>query len=191
MRDVKDQSALFHEKDLLIAQRKITIFEDIDQESFAKLYKNLAILDKEDKPITVALYSHGGDLRAAKAMYDIIKRTSSFVEFYCHGDVMSAATIILQAADRRISLENTKFMVHLGQEAYGEDHPLNLDRWFKSNKKDEEWMKNLYLGKIKEKNPKFTKKDLNKLLEFDTILSSQETLELGLIDEIAKNPFNI
>jgi ATP-dependent protease ClpP protease subunit len=92
------------------------------------------------------------------------------------------ATIILQAADERVIHKNARMLLHIGSEEYSEDHVENIKRWRDWSDKDEEKTRQIYLKRIKEKKPRFTKKKLSDLLTFDTILSSKECVDFGLVD---------
>jgi ATP-dependent protease ClpP protease subunit len=45
-------------------------------------------------------------------------------------------------------------------------------------------MEQMYLAKIRVKHPDFKLKKLQEMLNFDTILSAQESVDLGLADKI-------
>jgi ATP-dependent protease ClpP protease subunit len=45
-------------------------------------------------------------------------------------------------------------------------------------------MEGIYLKRIKEKHPKFTRRKLKEMMNFDCILSAKEAVELGLADKI-------
>ena len=45
-------------------------------------------------------------------------------------------------------------------------------------------IEDIYLKKIREKHPKYTRAKIRNLLNFDTILTAQETVDLGLADRI-------
>jgi len=100
------------------------------------------------------------------------------------GQVMSAATIIMQAADKRVLSKNVRVMIHAGTSSMNSVHPKIHEAWVKQFVKDEKVIENLYMDRIKQRNPEFTLKKLRKLLTFDTILSCEETIEMGLADEI-------
>ena len=45
-------------------------------------------------------------------------------------------------------------------------------------------MHHVYLEKIHTKKPKFSKKALEEMLKFDTIISAKDAVDLGLADEV-------
>jgi ATP-dependent Clp endopeptidase proteolytic subunit ClpP len=149
--------------------------------------KGLLILDSTapagDKPITVIMNNPGGDKYHGIAIFDAIKACKNHVTIKVFGHAMSMGCMILQAADKRILSPNSKVMMHYGTWGHG-DHPKVMYRWAEEGKKYDAWMEQVIFERIKEKHPTFKYSKVKEMLEFDTILSAKEALELGLIDEI-------
>lgn len=183
IREAADQ---FHDKDLHIPTKTMLLEGDVDEDMYKKATKNLHVLDVIDngKPITIKLNSGGGEVIQGLAIYDLIRACKSYVRIIVEGPCESMATVILQAADERVMLENSHLMLHFGSHEYPSDHPENIERWKKKVEHDEQVCQNIYLKKIKEKKKRFTKKDLQNLLTFDTILTAKESISLGLADVI-------
>jgi ATP-dependent Clp protease protease subunit len=162
--------------------------KDIDEESASEFIKNLIELDSASKEtITIYLNSGGGDLIQALAMYDAMKLCKSRIKVFVIGQASSAASLILQAAHVRIMSENSHIMIHIGQESYEENHPRNLERWLEYSKVLENKMINIYLSNIRRIKKRYTKHQLISLLQFDTILTPNKALELGLVDMVESN----
>ena len=125
----------------------------------------------------------GGDVYHGLAIFDAIKTCKNHVNIIVYGHAMSMGSIILQAADERIMTPNSRMMIH-----YGEDgvwaHPKIVLQWAKEGKKINEWMLDLYLEKIREKHPKFTRKKVDDICDFDTFFNAQEAVDMGLADRI-------
>lgn len=138
-----------------------------------------------NKPINLLINNIGGDDYHCIAIYDALKCCRSKVHATVFGQAMSAGSIILQAADKRFISPSSKLMIHYGTWLYG-GHSKDFDKWSEENKKISSWMENVYLSRIKEINPSYSLKDLRKLLIFDTFLTAEESVELGLADEILK-----
>lgn len=162
---------------------------DVNQDSIGRVITNFHILESMDKlrPITLILNSYGGDVYQALGLYDYIRSLESEVHIHAYGACMSAATLILQAGDKRLISENCTFMMHIGSEDLG-DHSLNVRRWVKhSEKVTEPRMKEIYSYRMKRK-PKESDTQLGKridqLLMLDTILTAEQVVELGLADEL-------
>ncbi len=152
-----------------------------------RLAKGLWILDHAapsgDQPITILMNNLGGDEYHCFAMYDAIKACKNHITIIGMGHVMSAGSIMFQAADERIMTPNARMMIHYG--TWGtHDHPKIAYKWAEEGKKIDALMRGIYLEKIKEKHPTYTEAELDKLLDFDTILSASEAVALGLADKI-------
>lgn len=149
--------------------------------------KALHILDSTaptgDKPITIIMNNPGGDEYHGMAIYDAIKACKNHVTIVVFGMAMSMGSIILQAADKRVMSPNSRFMIHYGTWGIN-DHPKIVYKWAEEGKKLDSWMEQLYLEKIKQKNPDFTLKKVQDMCNFDTFLNAEECLKLGFIDEI-------
>ena len=146
--------------------------------------KGLHYLDaKATQGITIKMNNVGGDWYHGMAIYDAIKACKNNVTIIVYGHAMSMGSIILQAADHRILMPNATFMVHYGTNGYY-GHSKNFDRWAEENKRINEVMLGIYLKKIKEKKPRFTKKQVKEICDYDTFLTAKETVDLGLADEV-------
>lgn len=189
--------------------------------------KGMHVLDsKNDKPITIIMNNPGGDWYHGMAIYDSIKHSKSHCTIKVYGHAMSMGSIILQAADVRVMMPNSRFMIHYGYNgSYG--HAKIFERWADEGKRLNLEMENIYLDRImeKEKNTsinsmvktfegimtkvkqfehpltkegeiKYTfskkmdlrreeyRKVIRELLNFDTILTPEETISMGLADKI-------
>lgn len=173
-----------HSTGLYLPTRTIFISGEVDDSMYDQASKNLHVLDSTEGTITIILNSQGGDVFAGYGIYDLIKGCRNYVRIYAAGSVMSMATVILQAADERISLPNTWHMIHVGSFGTEEQHARNTERWLEWSKKENSRTVDIYWEKIREKKPRYKKQDLIQMLNFDTIMNSDEMLELGLIDRI-------
>lgn len=189
----QDDVYIFHDYGLHIPTRTIqypapTGDCDIDQAGVNRTIANLHILESlNQNPITLILNSYGGDVYQALGLYDFIKSMHSEVYIRTIGACMSGATLILQAGDKRSISANTTFMMHVGESSYG-DHSNNVRNWVKyENSVIVPKMKEIYAGRMirlpKESNASLSKR-INTLLDFDTILTADEVVKLGLADEI-------
>jgi len=157
----------------------------VDYKMAEKVIKALHILDSSaaEQPITIIMNNPGGDVLHGMAIYDAIKHCRNHITIKVYGHAMSMGSIILQAADVRLMSENSVMMLHYGTNSV-DGHKKNVERWVEWGKKNDSWDEKMFLEKIKLVKPRFTLNQVQKLLEFDKILSSKEALELGLIDGI-------
>lgn len=184
----RDDIDKLYEYGIYIPTKTIITVGESNEELSSNLMKGLHVLDSTnpDKPITIHLDNVGGDEYHGLAVYDSIKACSSRVIIIAKGHAMSMGSIIFQAADERIMAPNAKQMIHYGTPvlADGELHAKTQYKWTEECKKISVWMKAMYLARIREKHPDFKDKKLDEMLNFDTILSAEESVELGLADKI-------
>lgn len=99
------------------------------------------------------------------------------------GCVMSAASIIFQAADERIMSPYSTMMIHYGSESIS-DVSKNVLSNAEESKRINRIMEDIYLDKIKQVKPRFSRSQLEKLLNFDTYIAASRAVEMGLADTI-------
>jgi ATP-dependent Clp endopeptidase proteolytic subunit ClpP len=153
-----------------------------------KAIKALTLLDTAapsgDKLITIYMNNSGGDIYQGMAIYDAIRNCVNPVHIIVYAEACSMGAWILQAADKRIMAPSSVLMIHDGEESVPTNHPQIARRWVQQNIKYEKYLNNILLERIREKDPKFSEAKLKKLLRFDTILSPQEAVDIGLADAI-------
>lgn len=164
--------------DILTRSREIFAFGEIDNDFSRSLVKDICHLRSLKKePITIYLSSPGGEVGFGLGLYDLIQSLEFHVTIVGVGEVASAATLILQAADKRIMTENSIMMLH-GLTISAENTIPNLETFLKTSKFSQECMLEIYA-----KRSNLTKANLKSRLQKDWYLSSNEALELGFIDE--------
>ncbi|HMF30405.1 MAG TPA: ATP-dependent Clp protease proteolytic subunit [Candidatus Lokiarchaeia archaeon] len=158
----------------------------INEHVAAQAIKGLHILDHVDTPdpITILLNVEGGEEMQCLAIYDAMRACLHSTIIKVFGQCLSGGVWILQGATRRILAPNCRLMIHAGTWGVGEEHPVVVKSWIKQYEKDEELSETILLERIKEKQLDFTREQLQDLLRFDTILTPQEAIDLGLADEI-------
>jgi len=183
---LSDIVSVVHEYKIDLSKKQTWIEGEIDEVQADRLSKNLSILDsnQSNKPITIILSSDGGDVNQGLRMYNLIRNCKNYVRIIVEGKAESMASIILQAADERVMLEDSHLMIHIGVEGFAVDHPDNVERWKKKAEEDNKRTEDIYLKRIKQKKKRFTRNELKELLRFDTILSPKQAIELGLADRI-------
>jgi len=155
----------------------------VDAQMSERVIKALHLLDQKNEPITIIMNNPGGDWYHGMAIYDAIRGCQSEVTIKVYGMAMSMGAVILQAADHRIMAPNAKFMIHYGYDNLS-GHSKNVRVWAKEADKLNVNMEDIFLEKIQEKHPTFKKEELEKMLDPDTILNAQETVNIGLADEV-------
>lgn len=155
----------------------------VDAHMAERVIKALHILDQKNEPITIIMNNPGGDYYHGMAIFDAIKACQSEVTVKVFGMAMSMGAAILQAADHRVMAPNARFMIHYGYDNI-QGHAKNALVWAQESKKLNGLMEELLLERIREKHPTFKLEELQKMLDPDTILDAQETVNLGLADEV-------
>lgn len=199
----------------------------VDSSMAEYFIKGMHVLQSKNatQEITIIMNNPGGDPYHGMAIYDAIKMSSCPCTIKVYGYAMSMGSIILQAADYRIMMPNSKFMIHYGYSSY-DNHVRTIESWVNEDKRSSYEMEDLYLKMILEKEEKeghgyiagvlskiindqkefdlkhkpvsytFSKVLENKkeqirvilkeMLNFDTILTAEDTVALGFADEVYK-----
>lgn len=149
-----------------------------------RVIKNLHTLENMGTgPITILMNNPGGDWYHGIAIYDSIKQSPCEITIKARGYAMSMGSIILQAATHRWMSPTASQMLHYGTDGYFH-HSKTFEKYAEQSKKINAVMEGIYLDRIREKHPKFKKAQLKKLLNFDTYLTAQESIDLGLADRV-------
>lgn len=144
-----------------------------------RVIKGLAILEtKPEEPIKIILNSPGGDVYQGLAIYDAIKRSPCHITIIATGQCMSAASIIIQAADIRKISKHCIMMVHDGYDS-AEGTPAHVLKWAKFGLTINEMMYAIYTEAAGHNNGYWKRK-----CQEDYILTAEQALAEGLVDEI-------
>lgn len=158
----------------------------VDHILASKFIKNLHILESQShETILIYLNTPGGDEFQGLAIYDAIRSCKSHITIQVVGEACSMGSYILQAADERVMSRNSVFMIHQGSDnGFGLDSKRSARNWSDFNLKYNASMDQILLERIREKHPDFKKKRFDEMMQFDTILTAEETINLGLADRI-------
>lgn len=159
----------------------------VDAVMAERAIKALTLLDQSDGDITIILNNPGGDWFHGMAIYDAIRQCKNHVIVKVYGMAMSMGGVILQAADERIMMPNAKFMMHYGSMGMQETHAKIFKKWADESERINDDMEQIFLEKMREKDPDFKLKKLKEMLDYDTILTAEETVKLGLADKVYVN----
>lgn len=184
-----DQIHIFHNNNLCIPTKTMTLFGEVDEEMAISAVKNLHILNQTNGAISIYLNTQGGSIADGRVIYDCIKYSLNVVNIYCFGEVYSCGTLILMAGDNRVMLPSSKILLHSGNEGLAHEHPRNIDQAYANLRDDEEYLENIYLDRINEKRRKdkkklLTVKDIRDLITWDKYMKPEEALKMGLITSI-------
>jgi len=152
---------------------------------------NVAMRSPDGQPILIHMKTCGGDWHEGMAIYDMIKACPLPVTILNYTHARSMSSIILQAADKRIMMPHSAFMIHRGSLGFFGEHQQcvsNLEFY----KKTEEAMLDIYVNRMKErgcystKSAKWTREYLKEQMDskVDVFFTAEEAVKLGFADEI-------
>jgi ATP-dependent Clp endopeptidase proteolytic subunit ClpP len=177
-------------EDIMVVENTIYFYSEVTSEKILKLIKTVNDIDninqiykitrRQDKldPIYLHINSEGGSLLDGLLAMDKLLKTKSEIITIVDGMSASAATLIAMVGSRRLINKHSYMLIHqLSTGVKGTYHNLvdetdNCDKLMKS-------LEGLYL-----KYTKIPKNKLKELLEHDLLLSAEECLKYGIVDEI-------
>lgn len=194
MKGRRDDIQLYFEYDIHVGARRIYLGRpsrvqdgecDTDNTLASQLTKSLHILTdlSSTEPIYIDLNNSGGEVSHGMAIWDSIHYCPCHVSITVLGQASSMGSVILQAADTRILTPHSYLLIHYG-EASIHTNSISLKNHAAHEEIINTRIENIYLDKIREKKPKFTRKQLSDMLKEDTILTAEEALALGLCDQV-------
>lgn len=174
--------------------RTIFFSEEIDRESADSFIKRLHFLDNyKTGTITVRFGTEGGCVINGLRMYHALRSLKNHVRGIIDGECSSMGTVVSQAFDERCILPDSFMMIHKGEQTIS-GHPTNNENWLNLYKYYDNRCYQIYLDKINDKQKqkkkkKLTMKELQSMLDFDTIMLPEKVVSLGLADMILDEVF--
>lgn len=164
-----------------LQEKELDVTGDVDEAMYRRISRGLAVLNQINaQKITIVLNTTGGDLFTSLAIYDVIKRNKTKVDILAVGTCQSAGTVILQAANQRLSTPNTSFMVHYGSDHVSADY-LNVKRYMEHRDEYEDLIKTIFKDRCGWNDELYEKWN-----EKDTYLLPNWALHYGLIDKVVE-----
>jgi ATP-dependent Clp endopeptidase proteolytic subunit ClpP len=192
-RTIIDLASAVHDLGVSLPTRTIfisseSVVEDqesgVDSRMADRFVKNLHILESlSPDPITVVANNPGGDVYHGLAIYDAIRSATCKLTVAIRGHAMSMGSVILQAAPRRLMSRHSTQMIHYGT-AGASGHAKTVLKWAEESKRLDRLIEDIYLSRIRGRHPRFTREKLVELLDHDTFLTAEQSIELGLADEV-------
>lgn len=165
-----------------IDDRIVHISDQIDSETTSNCIKGIQVMLKRNKdPIHIYINSMGGDPYSAMGLYSFIRSLAGVpVYTYNTGSVMSAASLIFLAGDKRFMYKYTTFMLHsVASSAEGKVYLDLVD--------ETEECKRIFheMCEIYAKRTKRTKKQWYSMLKYnDRYIKESEALDINLVHEV-------
>lgn len=164
---------------LYMPTKTVHVIGEVNEDLYGSVALSLEVaLANGLTDITVKLNSPGGDVYHGMAIYDLLLSIPGKLTIEAGGYVMSAASIILQAADERVLLPNAAIMIHDGEEAI-QGKPEDVRAWIKYQDTQAEMMYGVYASRSG-KAPEVWRK----LCKRDTIFTAEEAVAAGLADRV-------
>lgn len=137
------------------------------------------------KRINVYINSGGGEVFAAVAMAQQLKKHKAEVHTYVEGIAASAATIIAMAGDVRHMTVSGLYMIHLPSSSVrGNKH--SLEKGIEVLEKVEDIIRLTYKAKTN-----LSDEELTQMIDHETWLTAEEAFKYGFINEIEEDPDQI
>ena len=155
-------------------------WETVDSKTSAQYFADQLSQIPDNAEIELYINSNGGSVSEGVAIYNQLKRHPAQKTGYVDGIAYSVASLILQACDKRIMGLGTSMLVHeMWVEVAGNARMLrsaadDLDNWMKANRK-------VYMERSG-----MSEEELIALMGEERILTPEECLSMGFIDEISE-----
>ncbi len=167
----------------LFEDRIIFLGVQVDDASADDNMAQLLVLESQDpdRDITMYINSPGGSFTAMTAIYDTMQYIRPQIQTVCLGQAASAAAVLLAAGapGKRLALPNARILIH--QPASGGDRGQASDIEIQAREmmRLREWLEETI-----SKHSKRTVEEVKKDIDRDNILTSEEALTYGLIDQV-------
>jgi ATP-dependent Clp protease protease subunit len=168
----------------LFEDRIVFLGVQIDDASADDVMAQLLVLESQDpdRDITMYINSPGGSFTAITAIYDTMQYIRPEVQTVCLGQAASAAAVLLAAGQpgKRLALPNARVLIHQpavsgGGQGQASDIEIQANEVLRMR----QWLEEA-LAKHSGKDQSSISNDI----ERDKILSANEALEYGLIDQV-------
>jgi ATP-dependent Clp protease protease subunit len=167
----------------LFEERIIFLGSQVDDVSANDIMAQLLCLESMDPDREIQMYinSPGGSFTALTAIYDTMQYVKPDITTVCMGQAASAAAVLLAAGTpgKRMALPNARILIHQPYTETGRGQVSDLEIQAKEIFRMREQLEEM-LAKHSNKPVETVRDDI----ERDKILTAEEALEYGLIDQI-------
>jgi len=175
----------------LFEDRIVFLGVQIDDASADDVMAQLLVLESQDPDRDIQMYinSPGGSFTAMTAIYDTMQYIRPQIQTVVLGQAASAAAVIAAAGTpgKRLALPNARILIHqpaVGEAGRGQASDIEIQA--KEILRLRTWLEETL---VRHSNHDLER--INKDLERDTILSADEALEYGLIDQVLSSRKNL
>ncbi|HEY4267601.1 MAG TPA: ATP-dependent Clp protease proteolytic subunit [Galbitalea sp.] len=175
----------------LFEDRIIFLGVQVDDASADDIMAQLLVLESQDPDRDILMYinSPGGSFTAMTAIYDTMQYIRPHIQTFALGQAASAAAVLLAAGTpgKRLALPNARILIHqpaIQGQGGGQASDIEIQA-------QEVLRMRTWLEETLAKHSNRTQEQVNRDIERDKILSSEEALEYGLIDQVLLSRKNI
>lgn len=168
----------------LFEDRIVFLGVQVDDASADDIMAQLLVLESQDpdRDITMYINSPGGSFTALTAIYDTMQYIKPQIQTVCLGQAASAAAVLLAAGakGKRLALPNARVLIHqpsTGDAGRGQASDIEIQA--REIMRMREW-----LEETLSKHSGRSVEQVNKDIDRDKILTAQDALEYGLIDQV-------
>lgn len=166
----------------LLKERIIFVTGPVEDGMASLITAQLLFLESENpkKEINLYINSPGGVVTAGLSIYDTMQFIRPAVATLCMGQAASMGSLLLAAGEKgmRAALPNSSIMVHQPSGGYqGQATDILIHAKYTENLKRR-------LNQIYEKHTGRTYEEIEKALERDNFLDTDQAIEFGLIDQV-------
>ncbi|MEJ7706179.1 MAG: ATP-dependent Clp protease proteolytic subunit [Nocardioidaceae bacterium] len=158
------------------------ISDDIANAVMAQLLC-LQAMDR-DRDISIYINSPGGSFTALTAIYDTLRYLKPDVQTICLGQAASAAAVLLAAGTKgkRMALPNSRILIHqpYTEGTYGQASDIEIQA-------NEILRMRSLLEQMISENTNKSIEEVSRDIERDKILTAQQAIEYGLIDQVLES----
>jgi ATP-dependent Clp protease protease subunit len=169
----------------LYEERQIMLGVQVDDASANDIMAQLLHLEHEDpdRDITIYINSPGGSFTALMAIYDTMQFVRPDIQTVVLGQAASAAAVLLAAGTKgkRLALPNARVLIHqpATEGTYGQVSDLEIQA------NEIQRMRRLMESTLAKHTGK-SEEEVRKDVERDKILTAQQALEYGMIDQVVE-----
>jgi ATP-dependent Clp protease protease subunit len=166
----------------LLRERIIFLGTPIDDTIANLVCAQMLFLESEDpdKDINLYINSPGGDITGLLAIYDVMKYIKSDVSTFCFGQAASAAAVLLGAGakGKRFALPHARMLLHQPWGGVG-GQASDIEIQAREILRMKDLLNSMLAGDTGQ-----TVERITKDTDRDFIISAEEAVEYGLIDEV-------
>ncbi|WP_210480984.1 ATP-dependent Clp protease proteolytic subunit [Naasia sp. SYSU D00948] len=168
----------------LFEDRIVFLGVQVDDASADDIMAQLLVLESQDPDRDIVMYinSPGGSFTAMTAIYDTMQYIRPQIQTVVLGQAASAAAVLTAAGTpgKRLALPNARILIHqpaTGDAGRGQASDIEIQA--REIMRMREW-----LEETLSKHSNRTQEQVNRDIDRDKILSAEEALDYGLIDQV-------